>query len=104
MTAHPIARFKTLPESAAALLNRLIEPIEFADQETAIGLVFVQGSGLRIGMLSGEDIKQMSPARARRLAGELDDANLAELAPISAALREKADALDVLTAEPKGSA
>lgn len=98
----PVAQFKTLPHAASAMLGTLIEPVDYPDFETAIGLVFVQGAGLRIGMMSGGEIRQMSPARARRLAGELEDTP--GLAPLLRTLREKADELDLLTSAPEGSA
>lgn len=104
MTDTPIAQLHTLPESATALLGRLIDPVELPAYETAIGFVFVQGAGLRVGMLSGDDIRQMSPTRARRFADELGATGLSDLRPVIAILREKADALDVLISKPKGSA
>jgi hypothetical protein len=81
------------------------------------GLLFVQGSGFRVGVFENGELRHMSAAAARRAAREmiadaLKDAELGELMaevlkPAAEALTATADRLDtfgVAGSEPEGHA
>lgn len=85
------------------------EDISLPDYEMSVGLVTVDGVGLRVSTAGAEGVRHMSAAAARRLAKTLEDGEHgAALRPVAAALRAKADELDAIhglrDAEPAGRA
>ena len=88
---------------------RLHDMIQLPDHDFYCGLLFVQGCGYRVGVVSDGQTHHMSAARARRLAAEYreDPEIAAELKPVSDALVVTADRLDSLGLpgqEPHGHA
>lgn len=81
--------------------ERLIDPIVLEEFETAVGRVFVQGAGYRVGSLDLDGkVRHMAPAAARRLARELtESANGEALMPVIDALKVMADKVEGLGAD-----
>ena len=88
---------------------RLLELVSLPEHDFFCGLLFIQGAGYRIGVVSDGQTHHMSAAAARRLAREYEDEPevAEELAPVCEALRATADKLDqygLAGAEPEGRA
>lgn len=76
--------------------DRLIDAIVLEDMDTAIGRVFVQGVGFRVGSLNMHgEIHHMGPAEARRFARDLASGpHSDELTPVIEALQTMADRVE----------
>lgn len=76
---------------------RLIGAVAFPAQTFAVGAVYVQGVGHRVGTWDGLEMRAMSNSAARRLAKELRDEadDATELIPISKAIEAVAVQLDL---------
>lgn len=84
-----------------ANLTRLIEPTILPGLDLAVGVVFVQGAGYRVGAVSIDGLRHMSAAAARRYARDLEATPHAEqLRPAIEAVRAVADEVDRIMADP----
>ncbi|MET4683723.1 hypothetical protein [Brevundimonas faecalis] len=83
----------TMPEKHQGLLG-----VPLNDASITLGLIPVQGVGLRVGMKGAGHLILMSPAKARRMGKSFDqpEAQHADLDWIAGALREAADELDAM--------
>lgn len=79
-----------------SLLSRLHDPIVLDDHEIAVGVVFVQGAGHRVGTVTPVGLNHMSAAQARRMGRELGAHP--SLSAAVEALNTVADRLDEMNA------
>jgi len=78
-------------------MPKMIEPTVLEDHGMSVGLIFIQGTGFRVGAFDGRNQRHMSAMAARRLARTLDaTSEAAELAPVILALEAKTARLETI--------
>lgn len=78
----------------------LSEQQDFPAHLMSLGLLHIEGAGLRVAVWNGDGWAHMSPAKARRLADEYGlSGHLVVLAPVIKALRTLADRAEAILAD-----
>jgi hypothetical protein len=71
--------------------NMLSEQVILPEHRMALGLIHMNGGGLRVCIWDGAKLRHMAPARARRWAAELEEDHDEVFAPVIEALRSLCD-------------
>lgn len=84
---------------ADRILSRFIDPVVLRDYGVTIGLIEIDGAGLRVAVWDGYVAKNMSAAAAKRLAGEYQTGDHSvPLKPVSDALMAMVDKIEAARA------
>jgi hypothetical protein len=79
--------------------GKFSESVVYPEHGVQLGLMHMDGAGLRVCTFDGQYIRHMSPAGARRLANDLEGSGfVGALEPVIAALRDLCGKVDELEA------
>lgn len=79
--------------------GQLSEQIDLPDHEMSLGLIHMEGAGIRVCTWDGQVLRHMSPARARRWSVELLEGPFGSaFAPVAQALQRLTDKAEEIAA------